>query len=56
MRDVFVQLISLCAVEMISEQLTAGTRLKDGVRMICGVIAARLMLEAALALPGMIFG
>jgi len=41
---------NLCLAAAISEQLTAGNRLRDGVRLITGLIAARLMLRVMTAL------
>ncbi len=46
------RLIALCALAAFSEQLTAGSRLKNAVRLMIGLIAARLILEAVTALPG----
>lgn len=56
MQEIFMRLISLCVLAAISEQMTDGTKLQDGVRLVCGLIAAQLMLEAALALPRAVFG
>ena len=44
-------LIGLCLITAVSEQLTAGSRLRGGVRLIAGLIAARLMLNVMADLP-----
>jgi hypothetical protein len=46
-----MKLIYLCLIAAVSEQLTAGSRLQGGVRLIAGLTAARLMLSAAADLP-----
>ena len=45
-------LAALCMLTAVSEQLTAGSRLRDGVRLISSLAAAGLMLETVLTLPG----
>ncbi len=45
------ELLYLCLAAAISEQLTAGSKLRDGVRLIVGMIAARRMLRVLAALP-----
>lgn len=44
-------LIYLCLLTAIGEQLTALSRLRGGVRLIAGLIAARLVLRVMAALP-----
>ena len=50
-----MRLTALCMLAAVGEQLTAGCRLRDGIRLIGGLLAARLILEAVLALPGSLF-
>ena len=54
MREFLMRLAALCMLAAVSEQLTGG-RLRDGVRLIGGVLAAQLILEMIHALPGALF-
>ena len=55
MAEILSQLTALCVLAAVSEQLTADTRLRDGVQLITGILAARMMLEIIRALPGALF-
>ena len=55
MTDILMRLTALCMLTAFSEQLTSGSAVKGGVRLICGLIAAQLILNAVLALPGILF-
>ena len=52
MTAVLLKITALCMLASLAEQLTSGSRFRDSVRLICGILAARLVLEAILALPG----
>ena len=54
MREFLMRLAALCMLAAVSEQLTGG-RLRDGVRLISGLLAAELILETAMSLPGALF-
>ena len=54
MSEILMKVAALCMLAALSEQLTGG-RLRDGVRLICGLLAARLILETIYALPGALF-
>ena len=56
MSEVLGRLTALCMAAALSEQLTAGSRLRDGIRLIGGLIAARLMLEIMALLPSALMG
>ena len=45
------ELVYLCLMAALSEQLTAGSRLQGGVRLIVGLTAARMMLGVMADLP-----
>lgn len=55
MTEILVRLTALCALAAVSEQMTEGHALRDGVQLISGLLAARLILEAVYALPGALF-
>ena len=55
MTAVLLKITALCMLASLAEQLTSGSRFRDSVRLICGILAARLVLEAILALPGALF-
>lgn len=46
-----IKLVYLCLITVVSEQLTAGSRLRDGVRLIAGLTAARMILGVTAELP-----
>lgn len=56
MTAVLEKLVALCALAAVGQELTAGGRLQDGIRLICGLAAAGLILDAVLALPSVLFG
>lgn len=55
MTAVLMRLAALCMMTALSEQLTGDGRLKDGVRLIGGLLAAEMTVEMILALPGALF-
>ena len=50
MREILGRLTALCVLAWLGEQLTAGSRLQDGVRLIAGILAAGMILDAVLKL------
>ena len=52
MKEILGRLTALCMLAAVGEQLTADSRLQDGVRLIAGILAAGLILEAVMGLPG----
>lgn len=54
MREALTKLAALCMLAAASEQMSGG-RLRDGVRLIVGILAAQTALEALRALPGALF-
>lgn len=55
MGAILMRLTALCMLTAVSELLDAGGRLRDGVRLISGLLAAELILETAMSLPGALF-
>ena len=49
------RLVALCVLAAFVEQLTAGSRLRGGLRLIEGILAAQIVLEAMMTLPGALF-
>lgn len=56
MTEILMRLCALCLCSWLCDQLLAGSRLEGGVRLIIGLTAVGLMLEAVLALPGALVG
>ncbi|MBQ2955856.1 MAG: hypothetical protein IJE08_05265 [Clostridia bacterium] len=56
MAEILIRLTALCALAALSEQLTEENGLGDGVRLITGLLTARLVLETAYALAGGLLG
>jgi len=56
MKEILIRLTALCMLSAFSEQMTPDGGLKEGVRLIAGLLAAGLVLEMAAALPGIVFG
>lgn len=48
------ELLCLCLAAAVSEQLTAGNKLRGSIRLIIGLIAARLMLRVMASLPSVL--
>lgn len=55
MKAILLRLTALCMLSAFSEQLTEGSSVRGGVRLIEGLIAAEMILEMVLALPGAVF-
>ena len=56
MAAILGRLTAMCMLAAVSGQLTSGGRMEEGVRMVCGLAMASLILEAATALPGAMGG
>lgn len=56
MKEILIRLTAACLLTAMSEQLVAGGKLEDGVRLVAGLTTALLMLEAALSLSGALMG
>ena len=56
MTGILMRLTALCMLSAFGEQMTGEGRLKEGVRLISGLLAAQMILEIALALPEMLTG
>ena len=55
MKEILIRLTALCMLSAFCEQMTPDGGLKEGVRLIAGLLAAGLVLEMAAALPGIVF-
>ena len=56
MAAILGKLTAMCMLAAVSGQLTSGGKMEAGVRMICGLAAASMILEAVAALPGLLSG
>lgn len=52
MAQTLLRLTALCMLAAFSEQMISGSPLRDGVRLIVGLIAAQMILEMVVSLPG----
>ena len=55
MSGILARLIVLCLATAAGGQLAGEGKLRDGVELAAGLLAAETMLEVALALPGALF-
>lgn len=56
MKAVLIRLTALCMLSAFSEQMTPEGGLKEGIRLIAGLLAAEMALEMASRLPSVLFG
>lgn len=55
MGAVLLRLTALCMLSALGEQMTENSPVRGGVYLIGGLIAAEMILEMVLALPGALF-
>ena len=55
MKEILIRLTALCMLSAFSEQMTPDGGLKEGIRLIAGLLAAELVLQMAAALSSAIF-
>ena len=56
MKGILIRLTALCMLTAVSEQLAPDGGLKEGVRLIAGLLAAGMILEMVLSLPNALLG
>lgn len=56
MKEILIRLTALCMLTAVSEQLTPDGGMKEGVRLIAGLLVAELILEMTAVLPAVLLG